>query len=110
MEIVRQADYYGLPEAPHNPLPRFSAVAEQLAPPVPWSGPMKVGGHKTKVAPTPSPNHGYPYRAECECGWHSPGYAHSHAAESMADSHRSDPTGEKDLAAVRATVFKPSEH
>jgi len=43
MEIMRQADYYGLPEPPHSPAPPIERVADLLAPPVPWSGPMKVG-------------------------------------------------------------------
>ncbi|QWS68264.1 hypothetical protein SEA_VANLEE_148 [Gordonia phage VanLee] len=32
-------------------------------------------------------NHGYPYRAWCQCGWRSPGYAARHAAESMMTGH-----------------------
>jgi hypothetical protein len=32
-------------------------------------------------------NHGYPYRAVCTCGWHSPTYCAEHAAQGMADWH-----------------------
>lgn len=32
-------------------------------------------------------NHGYPYRATCECGWQSNTYAVDHAAQGMADAH-----------------------
>jgi hypothetical protein len=32
-------------------------------------------------------NHGYPYKAFCECGWQSRGYVAVHAAQSMADGH-----------------------
>jgi hypothetical protein len=42
MEIVRQADYYGLPESTTPPAPPPEKVAEQLRPSVPWSGPMRV--------------------------------------------------------------------
>jgi hypothetical protein len=34
-------------------------------------------------------NHGYPYRAQCSCGWASNTYVARHAAESMADGHLS---------------------
>ena len=44
-EIVSQADAYGLPAPPRPPAPPPERVAEQLAPPVPWSGPAKVAGH-----------------------------------------------------------------
>lgn len=33
-------------------------------------------------------NHGYPFRAECGCGWKSIGYAAAHAAQTMLDAHR----------------------
>jgi len=49
MEIMRQADYYGLPEPPRGLIPPMERLADQLAPPVPWSGPMKVG-----FTPTPA--------------------------------------------------------
>ena len=32
-------------------------------------------------------DHGYPYRAECACGWISKSYAAVHAARTMADDH-----------------------
>lgn len=32
-------------------------------------------------------DHGYPYRAECDCGWISKSYAAVHAARTMADDH-----------------------
>jgi hypothetical protein len=32
-------------------------------------------------------NHGYPYRAHCDCGWQSNTYAAAHAAQNMADNH-----------------------
>lgn len=41
-EITRQADYYGLPEQPHEPTPAPEKVAEQLRPATPWSGPDKI--------------------------------------------------------------------
>ena len=31
--------------------------------------------------------HGYPYRAQCVCGWQSNTYAAEHAAQAMADDH-----------------------
>ncbi|AER26154.1 hypothetical protein SSEA_SKINNY_161 [Mycobacterium phage Skinny] len=32
-------------------------------------------------------NHGYPFRAECSCGWQSATYAAEHAAEAMGADH-----------------------
>lgn len=31
--------------------------------------------------------HGYPYRAQCPCGWQSTTYAAAHAAHSMGEDH-----------------------
>ena len=45
-EIVRQADYYGLPERTTPPPPSPEKVAEQLRPPTPWQGPMRVAKNK----------------------------------------------------------------
>jgi hypothetical protein len=42
MEITRQADYYGLDALDRDPAPPPEKVAEQLAPAVPWQGPMRV--------------------------------------------------------------------
>jgi hypothetical protein len=36
--------------------------------------------------------HGYPYRAECACGWISKSYAAVHAARTMADEHIAEMT------------------
>lgn len=32
-------------------------------------------------------NHGYPYKATCSCGWASPGYVSTHAADAMGAAH-----------------------
>ena len=41
--------------------------------------------HATTVAR--SGGHGYPYRAECACGWSSKSYAATHAAAHMGAEH-----------------------
>jgi len=41
--------------------------------------------HATTVAR--SGGHGYPYRAECACGWSSKSYAATHAAAQMGAEH-----------------------
>ena len=42
----------------------------------------------TITVTTVANNHGYPYRAVCECGWQSPTYCASHAAETMGAAHK----------------------
>lgn len=42
--------------------------------------------HNVTVGWVPN-NHGYPYRATCECGWKSNTYAATHAAQSMGTDH-----------------------
>lgn len=32
-------------------------------------------------------NHGYPFQAQCECGWKSNTYVARHAAQSLGDEH-----------------------
>lgn len=46
-----------------------------------------MNNHATTVAYYPFSNHGYPFRATCECGWTSTSYAAQHAAQQMADEH-----------------------
>lgn len=46
-----------------------------------------MGGPRVTVEWHPN-NHGYPYRASCQCGWQSLGYVAQHAAHNMADDHR----------------------
>lgn len=41
-EITRQADYYGLDAPERSPAPPAEKLADQLAPPTPWSGPTKL--------------------------------------------------------------------
>jgi hypothetical protein len=54
MEITRQADYYGLPDNSPPPTPPAEHVADVLAKPVPWSGPVKVAGEHDAPAPLQS--------------------------------------------------------
>lgn len=42
MEIIRQADAFGLPEPEREPAPAPEKVADLLKAPTPWSGPAKV--------------------------------------------------------------------
>jgi hypothetical protein len=46
----------------------------------------RPAGHTVTVADHRH-NHGYPYRAQCDCGWISKSYAAVHAARTMADDH-----------------------
>jgi hypothetical protein len=48
--------------------------------------PATTAGHEVTVGWVAN-NHGYPYKARCSCGWASPGYVATHAAEGMADWH-----------------------
>ena len=43
--------------------------------------------HAAAVHYRPKFSHGYPWRAECWCGYVSRGYVAEHAAQSMADNH-----------------------
>ncbi len=51
----------------------------------------RPAGHTVTVADHRH-DHGYPYRAECECGWISKSYAAVHAARTMADEHIAEMT------------------
>jgi hypothetical protein len=42
--------------------------------------------HEISVGWVPN-NHGYPFRADCSCGWQSRTYAATHAAKAMGDDH-----------------------
>jgi hypothetical protein len=42
MEIIRQADAFGLAESDPEPAPPPEKVAEWLKPATPWSGPTRV--------------------------------------------------------------------
>jgi hypothetical protein len=55
MEITRQADYYGLPAPERGPAPPPEKVAEQLRPPTPWSGPIKVAAPEPSGPEPPGP-------------------------------------------------------
>ena len=46
--------------------------------------------HDVSVVTDRVADHGYPHRAVCTCGWKSWGYVRTHAAETMADHHRTE--------------------
>lgn len=46
-----------------------------------------TGRHIAKVVRIPD-NHGYPYQAQCACGWFSLGYVREHAAQQMLELHK----------------------
>jgi hypothetical protein len=48
---------------------------------------VSTTSHAPTVVIVRGSNHGYPFRAECGCGWQSRGYAAAHAAQIMADDH-----------------------
>ena len=47
-EIVRQAEYYGLPTPQGAPAPAPEKVADLLKAPTPWSGPTKIATQACK--------------------------------------------------------------
>jgi len=49
--------------------------------------PSLTTAHVTRVT-TSRNDHGYPFNAVCSCGYTSWGYVRAHAAEIMADDHR----------------------
>lgn len=45
--------------------------------------------HEITLTETRVNNYGYPYRAECTCGWQSAPHTNKHAAKAMGDLHLS---------------------
>ena len=56
-------------------------------PPERGTMPSLTTAHVTRVT-TSRNDHGYPFNAVCSCGYTSWGYVRAHAAEIMADDHR----------------------
>jgi hypothetical protein len=50
-------------------------------------GLANTGMHDAVVVRRTDNHHGYPYRAECRCGYRSQSYAAPHAAQPFADEH-----------------------